>query len=378
MKLLTRIYLLTGLILIVLLSGCQETQKEQTAQPATEVGVHMVSSQPVILSIELPGRVTAFRTAEVRPQVNGIVLKRKFEEGAFVSEGEELYEIDSAIYQASYDKAMANRNNLERAANRKAHLNDTRSLSDQDYENALYAWEQAKADAELARLNLEYCRIKAPLSGKIGRSKITEGALVTNGQPQALAVIQQIDPIFVDLNPAMVQLLKANRAKDLGLLEIGDLTDTKVIITLEDDTEYPLPGKIKFLDNSVDQGTGTVALRAEFPNPEGKLLPGMFIRARVQEGVNPEGILVPQQALFRNSAGEAQVWLVKADQTVEMRKVETDRTIGNTWLIKSGLEPGDQIVTEGLQNMAQGLLVAPQTAVNVDIKQAFTANSSFN
>ncbi|UQZ87911.1 efflux transporter periplasmic adaptor subunit [Deltaproteobacteria bacterium Smac51] len=370
-KLLSAIVLSAALSLV----GCNDASQTGQAGPATEVGVYTVKSEPVPLSTELPGRTTAYRVAEVRPQVNGIVLERIFEEGSMVTEGDKLYQIDPDVYKANYDKAVANLENLERVAKRKESLKDQRSISAQDYEDALYAWEQAKAEVELARLNLAYCEVKAPLSGKIGRSSITEGALVTNGQAQAMAVINQVDPMFVDLTPAMTQLLKAENTFRSGAAEPAFFQDTEVWLTLEDGSTYALPGKMKFLDNKVDEGTGTVTLRAEFPNPEGRLLPGMYVRARVQEGVIPDGTVIPQQALVRDMKGSPQAWVVTAENTVELRPIETNRTLGNTWLVTSGLKEGDMVVTEGLQRLANGMAVSPREAGNLDIKLAFNNSS---
>ncbi len=223
----------------------------------------------------------------------------------------------------------------------------------------------------LAALNLAYCQVKAPLTGRIGRSSITEGALVTSGQAQAMAVINQVDPIFVDLTPAMTQLLKVEETFRAGQADPAFFQEADVWLTLEDGSVYPLAGKIKFLDNRVDEGTGTVTLRAEFPNPNGRLLPGMYVRARVQEGVIKEGKVIPQQALTRDIKGNPQVWVVNAENVVELRKVTADRTLGNTWLITDGLAAGDRVVTEGLQRLAKGMEVSPREAGNVDIKLAF-------
>ena len=353
------------------LGGCNDSNQSAQAPPAPEVGTYTVKSERIPLSTELPGRTTAYRVAEVRPQVNGIVLKRLFEEGAIVQEGDQLYQIDPDVYKATYDKAVANMENLEKAAQRKASLKDQKSISAQDYEDALYAWEQAKADVELARLNLTYCQVKAPLSGRIGRSSITEGALVTNGQAQTMAVINQVDPIFVDLTPAMTQLLRVEKTFRSGQSDPAFLQDADVWLTLEDGSVYHLAGKIKFLDNKVDEGTGTVTLRAEFPNPDGKLLPGMYVRARVQEGIVDDGKIVPQQALFRGMKGEPQVWVVTENNTVEVRKIKADRTLGNTWLVTEGLKAGEKVVTEGLQRLTAGMAVTPKDASNLDIKLAY-------
>lgn len=354
----------------LILPGCNDAGQTSAGPPAPEVGVYTVKSEPVNLSTELPGRTTAYRVAEVRPQVSGIVLKRLFEEGAMVKEGDELYQIDPDTYKATYAKAVANMENLERAAKRKESLKVSRTLSAQDYEDALYAWEQAKADVELARLNLEYTQVRAKLSGRIGRSNITEGALVVNGQAQAMAVINHIDPIFVDLTPAMTHLLKVEKTFRTDQAEPAFLQDADVWLTLEDGSVYPLAGKMKFLDNAVDQGTGTVTLRAEFPNPDGRLLPGMYVRARVQEGVVNDGKVIPQQALTRDIKSQPQVWVVNDQNVAEVRQIKAERTLGNTWLVTEGLEAGDQVVTEGLQRLVNGMTVSPKEASNVDIKLA--------
>ncbi len=356
-----------GLAGSLFLTACNQSGPTFQSR-APEVGTYTVRSETIVLSTELPGRTTAYRVAEVRPQVSGIVLRRRFEEGAMVKEGQALYQIDPEVYKATYDKAVARMENLERTAKRKEALADRNTLSAQDYEDSLYALEQAKADRELARLNLEYTTVRSPLAGRIGRSDITEGALVTNGQARAMAVINQIDPIFVDLTPAMTQLLKVESTFRSGQAEPAFLQDADVRLTLEDDSVYPLAGKMKFLDNSVDPRTGTVTLRAEFPNPDGRLLPGMYVRARVQEGIIKDGKVLPQQALVRDVQGRPQVWVVGPDNVVEKRSVKADRILGNTWLISEGLEAGEKVVTEGLQRLAEGLTVSPQEAGNVDLK----------
>ncbi len=364
---------LPAIVLAVALAagGCQGSEQANSGPPAMEVGVYTVKSEPLPLSTQLPGRTIAYRVAEVRPQVSGIVLKRFFEEGAVVKEGDLLYQIDPDVYQAAYDKAVANLENLERLAQRQQNLKDRRSVSTQDYEDALYAWEQAKADMEMARLNLAYTKVKAPLTGRIGRSNITEGALVTNGQAQVMAVINQIDPIFVDLTPAVTQLLKAEKTFRDAQSEPAVFRDAEVWMTLEDGTVYPLAGQMKFIDNAVDQATGTVTMRAEFPNPDGRLLPGMYVRATVQEGIIEDGKVVPQQALLRDIKGLPQVWVVTEDNTAQLRPVTADRTIGNAWLVTKGLEAGDRVVTEGWQRLANGMPVTAREAQNVDLKLSF-------
>ncbi len=364
---------IVGVILFVAvaLAGCGGSEQGGEAAAAAEVGVYTVKSEPVPLYTELSGRTAAYMVAEVRPQVGGIVVDQVFEEGSMVKEGDTLYKIDSAVYKANYDKAVANMENLERLAKRKEALKNQNSISAQDYEDAMYTFEQARADAELARLDLTYCEIRAPLSGKIGSSSITKGALVTNGQAQAMAVINQLDPISVDLTPAVAQLLKAGQAFRAGEIQSASAEAAAVQLTLEDGSRYPLPGKIKFLDNQVDESTGTVTLRAEFPNPKNYLLPGMYVRARVETGVVPNGIVIPQQALSRDMRGNPQVWVVTPENTAELRLIQVDRTLGNTWLVTDGLKAGEMVVVEGVQRLTGGLAVSPREAENLDMKLNF-------
>ncbi len=356
---------------LLTLAGCDTAATDGPAPQAAEVVVYTVKSQAVPLATELSGRTAANMVAEVRPQVNGIVVDQVFVEGSQVKEGDTLYRIDSAVYKANYDKAVANVENLERLAKRKESLKNQNSISAQDYEDAMYAFEEAKADAELARLNLTYCEITAPLSGKIGRSNITKGALVTNGQAQAMATINQLDPISVDLTPAVSQLLQAGQNIRSGAIQSTFSADTEVWLILEDGSAYPLPGKIKFLDNQVDESTGTVTLRAEFPNPRNLLLPGMYVRARVQTAVVPDGIVIPQQALSRDMKGNPQVWVVTPENKAEARLIQADRSLGNTWLVSGGLAAGERVVTEGVQRLTSGASVAPREAENLDMKLTF-------
>ncbi|MDR1270066.1 MAG: efflux RND transporter periplasmic adaptor subunit [Planctomycetaceae bacterium] len=352
----------------MLLSGCGEVEQRDEGQEVEVlplVDVYTVKSETVPLVRKLPGRMSAFNVAEVRPQVNGIVLKRKFDEGSFVVEGQELYEIDDDVYQAHYNKAVANLNGLKRILQRAEKLRESLTVTEQEYEDALYSLEKAQAELELARLNLNYCKVKAPLAGKIGRSTITVGALVTNGQAQELAVIQQTDPIYVDLNPAVPQILQTQYAHKSNEDLFPFWQGAAVTLTLEDGTQYPLSGKIKFLDNRVQENTGTVLLRAEIPNPDGALLPGMFVRAAVNEGSRRNGKLIPQQSLFRDAKGTPYVWVVGKDNIVEKRIVQVERTLGNTWLVDAGIEEGDRVVVEGTQFIEQNVKVNPQEATNL-------------
>ena len=375
MKILPELHDLMPVIVLMtlLITGCDgmnsNTGARQTSA-APGVGVYTINPESVVLSTQLTGRTIAFRTAEIRPQINGIVQQRKFEEGALVSEGEILYQIDPSIYQATYDRAVSNVTSLERTATRKKGLADTRAVSVQEYEDAFYALSMAQADARLAKLNLEYCQISSPISGRIGRSNITEGALVLTGQAQPLAVVQQVDPIYVDLNPAVARMFTANSPTNDGGLASAFAPGSEVALILESGERYPINGKIKFVDNVINAETGTALLRAEFPNPNGVLLPGMYVRAQVTESVREDGMLIPQQALFRDPTGQAYVWVVNEQNRVERRKVEVGQTIGNTWLMTAGLMPGEQVVTEGLQRLAEGIQVTPQKAGNVEIKLA--------
>ncbi len=347
-----------AIVCLLPFSGCGTTVTGEMAyqQETPKVEIFTVQSASVPLVRTLPGRTAAFNVAEVRPQVNGIIKARKFEEGALVTEGQELYEIDDAVYKAHYDKAMANLQHLERTLKRAKALQVGNTVSEQEYDEALYAWESGKADAELARLDLEYCKVKAPLSGKIGRSTITVGALVTTGQPQEMAVIQQADPIYVDLNPDVPQMLRTRNTMEGRPFWQG----ATVKLTLEDGTEYPHSGRIDFLDNRVQSDTGSVTLRAAIPNPDGHLLPGMFVRVSVEEGTRPDGKLIPQQAVLRDMKGNPYVWVVRQDDTVDKRSIEINRTLGNNWLIDSGLEDGERIVVEGLQFVEQNGKVIPE------------------
>lgn len=353
-------------------TGQEQEVESQTEQKIPEVEVYTVKNEEVPLISEQPGRTVAFNSAEVRPQVNGIVLKRKFKEGTLVEEGEELYEIDSAVYQANYDKAAANLKNLERTMERAKELHPTGAMSLQEYENALNEWERAKAELELARLDLVYCKVKAPLSGKIGFSKITVGALVANGQPEALAVIEQIDPIYVNLNPSVPNFL--GNGQDLS--SESDVRhpfwqNAKVKLVLENGTAYQHDGTVIVLDNHINEDTGTITLRAEFPNPEGILLPGMFVRAFVEEGIRQEGRLIPQQALCHDMKGESYVWIVGSDNKAEKRMIRAERNMGNFVLVDEGLDAGEKIVVEGLQYVAQGAEVNPIPTQNIERKDSF-------
>jgi len=358
------------LLALLLLAGCRGSETTASAPPPSppEVGVYTVTAEPLTLTTELPGRTAAYRIAEVRPQVNGIIQERLFTEGTDVEEGQQLYRIDPAPYRAALARAEANLVSAENLAKRYERLVETSAISRQQYDDAKAAWETAQAELEMARIDMRYTQVLSPITGRIGRSKVTEGSLVTNGQAKEMAVVTQLDPIYVDVTQPVTKMLKLRRALESGLLERSGEQAVPVTLTLEDGSRYPLEGKLKFSEVVVDASTGSVTLRAEFPNPDGTLLPGMFVRATLQEGVRPEATLVPQQAVTRDPNGTASVLVVTADNIAERREVQTLRTVGNTWLVDEGIAAGERVVTEGLQRVQPGMQVQPEPAGNVDLQ----------
>jgi membrane fusion protein (multidrug efflux system) len=362
-----------ALLILVAVAGCKRSDGETQGPPPSlppEVGVVTVVGQRVELSTELPGRTAPFRVADIRPQVTGIVLKRLFTEGAEVKQGQQLYTIDPAPYQAAYDSAVAavaraeaTQTSAKLTVDRYNKLEVGRDISRQDYDNATAALLQADADVKLAKaaveltvINLNYSQMFSPISGRTGRSSVTEGALVTANQAAALVTIQQLDPIYVDVTQSSAQLLRLQR--ELASGKLG--TDAKtpgVLLTLEDGTPYSEPGELQFSEVTVDQTTGSVTLRALFHNPARQLLPGMFVRARVIEGVEEQAILIPQQSITRSARGEASVLIVDSDSKVQRRSIQTERAIGDQWLVSDGIKAGDKVIVDGTQRIAPGLLV---------------------
>lgn len=357
-------------------AGCARSPQASAPAPAVEVGVMTVQPRSVDLTEELPGRTAAYRVAEVRPQVSGIVQKRLFTEGSEVRAGEQLFQIDAAAYRAALAAAEAA---LKRAEARlvSARLLEERyeplikanAISKQDYDDAVAARAQAEADVaaaraqvEAARIDLVYTQVLAPISGRIGRTLVTEGALVTSQQDQALATVQQLDPIYVDIAQSSTQMLRWQRRLASGELE-QTAGGAKVKLTLEDGTEYDQVGELKFSEVSVDPSTGSVLLRAVFPNPDRQLLPGMFVRAQLVQAVKHDAILVPQRGVTRNQRGEAVVMVVGEDNKVAQRVVTADRAIGSDWLITQGLAPGERVVLDGLQKIRPGLEVRTVAAL---------------
>lgn len=370
-----RVMRVLPLAAVMLLAACGEQEQAVSTPPAPEVGVYTVQAQPLTLTTDLPGRTSAYRVAEVRPQVSGILQQRLFTEGSEVKKGQQLYQIDPRTYEARLARAEANLTTAENLAHRYQRLLKTNAVSQQQYDDAMAAWKQAEAEVQVARIDVQYTKVLAPISGRIGRSAVTEGALVTNSQTQELATVTQLDPIYVDVNQPITKLLGLRRALESGRLQNSGDNQAEVSLTLDDGSAYPLPGTLKFSEVSVDPTTGSVTLRAEFPNPERKLLPGMFVHALLKEGTQQDALLVPQQAVSRDTRGVPSVWVVKADHSVERREVETLRSVGNAWLIGKGLQSGEQVVTEGIQRVRSGITVKPVPASNVALVAEFGAPS---
>ncbi len=350
-----------------LLSACGDSAEPTAQAPQVpQVGVVTISAQDFLLTTELPGRTKAFRVAEVRPQVNGIIQKRLFEEGSEVKAGEQLYQIDASVYEAALKSAEATRLSAGTLADRYEILVKDRAVSQQAYDEARAARLQAEAALERAKIDLRYTRVSAPISGRIGRSAVTEGALVSNGRAQALATIQQLDPIYIDVTQPSRDLLALRRDLDAGRLQRAGDNAAKVTLQLEDGSEYEHEGRLEFSEVSVDSSTGSVTLRAVFPNPDRILLPGMFVHAQLVAGSRSDAILAPQQGVTRNPRGQAVAMLVTDDNKVEQRIIQTERTVGNRWLVSDGLKVGDRLITEGLHMVQPGMQVEPVPAANVD------------
>ncbi len=350
-----------------LLSSCERRQ-QSVSVPVPEVATVTIQSKELVLTTELPGRTCPHVVAEIRPQVNGIIQKRLFTEGSDVEAGQVLYQIDPAPFQAALDSAKANLAKSE--ANqivsrlkfeRYKGLLAEKAVSQQDYDDREAALKQAEADVEFckaavetARINLDYTRVTGPISGRIGKSNITDGALVTAHQVIPLATIQQLDPIYVDVPQSTTELLRLRQRLAEGRLNQNETHNNKVKLVLGDGGEYPLEGTLQFRDITVDPTTGSVILRIVVPNPEGLLLPGMFVRAVVEEGVAQQAILVPQQGVSRTPKGDPFALVVSNAGTVEQRMLGLSRAIGNSWLVTSGLSPGDRVIVEGSLNVRPG------------------------
>lgn len=361
------------------LAACDDKKQAQApaAPPPAEVVVQTLAGRTVPLVTDLPGRTAAYRVAEVRPQVTGIVQKRLFEEGGQVKAGQQLYQIDPATYQAALQsaqadvvKARATLKSVEAKAARYADLVKINAVSKQEYDDVTASQDQAKAQVmvaqaavETARINVGYTKVYAPIDGVIGKSNVTEGALVTANQTTALATITQLDPIYVDVSQSTSELMRLRQAVAAGLVRAGQADQAPVTLRLDGaSAAYPHAGQLKFSDVTVDQSTGAVQVRAVFPNPDKLLYPGLFVRARVEQGSRDGALLVPQRALVRNPDGSAAVWVVGADNKVAPRPVTTAQVVGDSWLIDAGLAAGERIVVEGLQKIRPGAEIRPVEA----------------
>ncbi|EPR9348088.1 efflux RND transporter periplasmic adaptor subunit [Serratia marcescens] len=370
--------LVLGLSLLLAACDGQNAGVPAGAGAEQEVGVVTLRGQSVTLSSELTGRVNATMTSDVRPQVDGIIKQRLFTEGAEVKAGQVLYQIDPASYQASYDQAAAQLKNAQATvqstrlkSQRYAALVKENGVSQQDADDAKAAYlaavasvAQYQAALETARISLAYTQVRAPIAGRIGISSVTPGALVTASQSDALATIRALDPIYVDLTQSSAQLLKLRRQQ--AALQRGAITP--VAIKLEDGTPYAHAGKLELTEVAVDEATGSVTLRAVFPNPEHELLPGMYVHATVDNGVDPKAILAPQQGITRNAKGEATALVVDEQNKVAQRTVSAERVVGSNWLIGSGLNEGDRLIVEGTSKVTIGAAVKP-VEVSVDKTQ---------
>ena len=341
-----------------------------------DVGVITVRTQPTTVTMELSGRTSASLVSEVRPQVNGVIQQRLFQEGANVRAGQPLYQIDPAIYRAALDsataalaQAQANATSARLKAGRYRELVAVNAVSKQDNDDAQAAAQAAQATVEAqraavqqARINLDYTKVRAPVSGRISRSAVTPGALVTANQATPLTTVQNLDTIYVDVTQSAADLLKLRQAMAKGSVDAP--TSAAVRLVLEDGSLYPIPGRLTFSDITVDPGTGSVGLRATFPNPNGALLPGLYVRARLEQGVATEAILVPQAAVSRDPKGGATVYVVDAAGKAQLRNIAVSRTVGDQWLVSGGLKPGERVIVEGLQKVRPGAAVkaAPMAA----------------
>jgi membrane fusion protein (multidrug efflux system) len=377
--------------LLLVLAACSKTADssppEQAQMPPAEVTVVTVKTERVALQTELPGRTTASLTSEVRPQITGILKVRLFNEGAKVKAGQPLYQIEPAQYRAAVDSAAADlesaKAQVEAAGvknERFAGLLKIEGVSKQEADDARFALAQAQAAVaqrtaalEMARINLGFTQLTAPIGGTIGKSSITAGALVTAGQPAPLATIRSLDPIFVDLTESSEQWLRLRAQVGAGALQAGS---TAVKLVLPDGSLYPLDGKLQFAEVAVDESTGTVTLRATFPNPDDTLLPGMYVRARLDEAVDQNAILAPQQGIGHDAKGNATAMVVTPAGTVEARTLVATRAIGDRWLVDSGLKDGDKLIVEGLNKVGPGMPVHANEAGSATGSAAPAAGSA--
>ncbi|BED91065.1 MULTISPECIES: efflux RND transporter periplasmic adaptor subunit [unclassified Pseudoalteromonas] len=369
------LFVLTALFGSVALTGCDQAADSQqaSAPQAVPVGVITLKSQALTLKKELPGRISAFQIAQIRPQVSGIVQSRLFKEGAQVKQGQALYQIDPATFEAdlaaseaAVARAEASIASTKSKASRYSELLKIKAVSQQDFDEADAAQKQAqaelltaKAQLKSAQINLDYSHVSSPISGQISKSSVTVGALVSANQTTALATVTQLDPIYVDLTQSSNELTQLKKAISSGSLSVDSKAQADVELQMEDGSIYPIKGTLQFSEVTVDPSTGSVTLRAKFPNPDRLLLPGMYARASVVEGVKQNAILVPQRGVSRNTKGEPTAMVVSKENTVESRVLKVDRTIGSNWLVTAGLADGDKVIVEGLQKIRPGAPVSP-------------------
>jgi membrane fusion protein (multidrug efflux system) len=368
--------------LAALAGGCAKHAPTSPSKPP--VTVVKLEAKRVSLTTELPGRISAYRVAEVRPQVNGVVLKRLFKEGDLVAAEQQLYQIDPAPYEATLATARASLAHARASAaaasltaERYAALVEAHAVSRQDFDNAVATLQQDQADVasgeaavRYAEINLAYTKVYSPISGRTGRSSVTEGALVTANQASSLVTITQLDPVYVDLTQPSTTLVRLKRELAAGQIRRVDGDQAPAKLLLEDGSSYDSPGRLEFSEVTVDQGTGSVTLRAIFPNPESLLLPGMFVRATIEEGVREGAILAPQQGITHSPDGEATALVVGANDTVEKRSIELNGALGDHWLVTRGLAAGDRLIVAGVQGIKPGMQVAVQGQTAPDQRMA--------
>lgn len=361
-----------GLAAVVILYGAKDKDEAPgaaaQARPPQKVAVIEVKPEAIPVVNELPGRIAPTRIAEVRPRVSGIVIERVFTQGSVVAEGDVLYRIDAEQFQVRVDRAVATLAEAEAArvaaqqtADRQVELKQRNVVSDQQYDTAIAGVARtsaivAFATAELAsaKIDLRHTEVRAPIRGRIGRARITEGALVAANDPESLATIQQLDPVYADFTQPSKALLALRRAYEAGQLAQSDTGEAAVRLKFDDGTEYGAVGKLLFSEATVDATTGQITLRGEFPNPNGDLLPGMYVRVLIEQGVETDAIAVPQQAVQRGAGGDAQVYVINGEGKAEIRRVTTGRVVGERWVIDKGLNPGDRVIVEGFQKIGPG------------------------
>jgi len=386
-----KVALATGALLF--LAACSDAGGQSKpaaappAMPPSAVSVLTLSSERVALVDELPGRIVPTSIAEVRPRVSGIVLERVFEQGSYVERGDVLYRIDPAVFEvqvasaeASLASAKAAQLQARQQADRQNLLRDRNIASQQQLDTAAGTLAQADANVAAAqanlagaKLNLEYTSVRAPISGRIGRALITEGALVTGNGAENLATIQQFDPVYVDFTQSSGELIRLRKALETGTLVSAGANEASVTLLLDDGSEYAHKGRLLFQESAVDASTGQVTMRAELPNPESDLLPGLYVRVLIEQAVDQDALTIPQQALLRDAGGNSQVYVVKDDNTVELRTVRVGRSLGDRYVVAEGLAVGDKVVVEGFQKIGPGAPVNPQewqpaAAATVDAK----------